>query len=95
VPSAPGIGRSRLEASCERVVAGHGPIGDGDLTPSAHSELLAQYVRVRLRRSRGDAETLTDLVVRAPGGYQLDDLALPLRDLWNRVPECFVHKGRS
>ena len=35
---------------------------------------------MRLRRTRGDAETLADLLVRAPGGDQLDDLPLPLGD---------------
>jgi hypothetical protein len=36
---------------------------------------------MRLRRPRGDAEALADLVVRQPGSDQLDHLALSLRDL--------------
>src|SRR5712692_6288688 len=73
VPSAPGVGRSRVEASGERVIAGKGPIGHRDLTPSGHTELLTQDVRMSLRRSRGDAETFTDFFVRTASGDELDD----------------------
>ncbi len=41
VPSAPAIGRSRFEASRERVVAGDRPIRHGDLPASGDTELLA------------------------------------------------------
>ena len=77
-PSVPGVGGS--EAFRERVFAGQQPVGDRDLPPSGDAELLAQDVAVRLRRPRRDAEALADLVVRQPGGDQLDHLALPLRD---------------
>src|SRR6266566_10030393 len=68
VPSAPAIGRSRFEASRERVVAGYRPVRHGDLPASSNTELLAEDVRVRLRRSGGDAKPLADFVIRAPGG---------------------------
>src|SRR6266566_2204947 len=80
VPSAPAIGRSRFEASRERVVAGYRPVRDRDLPASGNTELLAEDVRVSLRRSRGNAKALADFVIRAPGGDQLDDLPLPLGD---------------
>jgi hypothetical protein len=95
VPSAPAIGRSRLEASRERVVAGYGSVRHGDLPAACDSELLAQDIRMGLCRSRGDAKTLADLVVRAPGGDELDDLALPLGDRGEGVPQCVVHSGRN
>jgi hypothetical protein len=95
VPSAPAIGRSRLEASRERVVAGYRSIGHRDLPASGDPELLSQDIRMRLRRSRGDAQALADLVVRAPGGDELDDLALPLGDRGEGVPQCVVHEGRN
>src|SRR3989442_9643705 len=94
VPSAPAIGRSRLEASRERVVAGYRPVRHWDLPASRHTELLAQDVRMCLRRSRGNAKALADLVVRAPGGDELDDLALPLGDRGERVPQCVVHRSK-
>jgi hypothetical protein len=80
VPSAPAIGRSRFEASRERVVAGNRPVRHWDLAASGDTELLTEDVRVSFRRSRGDAKALADFVIRAPGGDQLDDLPLPLGD---------------
>jgi len=50
------------------------------LAASGTAELLPEHVRVGLRRSRRDAETAGDLVVRAAGGDQLDHLTLPIRD---------------
>src|SRR6266480_6991440 len=78
VPSAPVVGRSRLQASCERVIAGQCPVCHWNLAPAGHAELLAQDIRMRLCRARGNAEALADLFVRAPRGDQLDDLELPL-----------------
>ena len=46
---------------------------------------------MRLRRSRRDAETLTDLVVREPCGNQLDDFSLPLRQIGRRASQDLVH----
>jgi hypothetical protein len=59
---------------------GRRPVRHRDLAASGDTELLAEDVRVSLRRSRGDAKALADFVVRAPGGDQLDDLPLPLGD---------------
>lgn len=80
VPSAPAVGRSRLEASCEWVVAGDGSVRHRDLSPPGHTQLLAQNVRMSLRRSGGNAEPLAYLVVRATCGDQLDHLTLPVGD---------------
>jgi hypothetical protein len=44
VPSAPTIGRSRFEASCEWVVPGYRPVRDWDLPASGHTEFLPQDV---------------------------------------------------
>ena len=90
-PSVPGCGGSRSEASCERVVAGEQPIGDGDLTPSSHSELLPEDVAMRFRRPRRDAQPLADLVVRETLCDQLDDLALPVGDLQLPLVQYLCH----
>src|SRR3954451_22368718 len=95
VPSAPVIGRSRLEACRERVLAGQCPVRHRDLAPPGYAELLPQDVGVGLGRARGDAKALTDFFVRATCRDQLDDLALPLGDRGKRVPECVVHSGPS
>ena len=92
VPSAPAIGRSRFEASCEGVVSGYRPVRDWDLPASGHTEFLPQDVRMSFRRSRGDAEPLSDFLVRAPGGDELDDLPLPLGDIRKRLSQCVVHE---
>jgi len=44
------------------------------------------------RRSRGDAESLSHFIVRAPGGDELDDLPLPLGDVRKRLSQCVVHE---
>ena len=44
VPSAPAIGRSRFEASCERVFAGYRPVRHWDLPASGYAEFLPQDV---------------------------------------------------
>ena len=54
VVSAPFVGRSRLEASRERVVAGQSPVRHGNLASPGHAELLPQDIRVGLRRAWGD-----------------------------------------
>lgn len=91
VPSAPAVGRSRLEASCERVVTGDGSVRHGDLSPPGDTQLLAQNVRMSLRRSRGNTEPLADFVVRATCGDQLDHLTLPLGDRREGFAECVFH----
>ena len=48
-----------------------------------------------LRRSRGDAEPLSDFIVRAPGGDELDDLPLPLGDVRKGLSQCVVHDDRT
>src|SRR2546421_11187645 len=78
VPSAPAIGRSRLEASRERIVAGQRPIRHGDLAPPRDSELLAQDVGMRLGCSRGNAKALSNFVVGASRRDEFNDLALRL-----------------
>ena len=95
MPSAPAVGRSRLEASCERVVARDRPVRNRDLPASGDAELLTQDVRVSLRRPGGDAKALADFVVRAPGCDELDDLTLPLGDRGEGLAECVVHRVRS
>jgi len=95
VPSAPAVGRGRLEASCERVVAGQRAICHGDLASSRDAELLTQHVGMSLGGSRGNAEAFTDFIVRAPGCDELDDLLLPLGDGWKRVSKSVVHSSRS
>src|SRR5947208_16360384 len=52
-----------------------------DLAAAADAQLVAQGVAMRLGCSRGDAETYADLLVRASGGDQFDDLELPRGDL--------------
>jgi hypothetical protein len=95
VPSAPAVGRSRLEASRERVVAGDRPVRHWDLPASCDPELLSEDVRVCFRRPRRNAKALADFVIRAPGGDELDDLPLPLGDRGEGVPQCVVHGGRN
>jgi len=64
----------------EGIAASERPIRARDLATPCATELLPEYVRVRLGRSRRDAETAGDLFVGTPGGNQLDHLALPIRD---------------
>ena len=78
LPSAPRP--VRVEALCERVVAGEAPVCDRQLTPTTHAELLPQDVAMRLDRPGGDAEPLRDFVVGATGGDEDDHIALPGRD---------------
>ena len=94
-PSVPGCGGSGSEASRERVVAGEQPIGDGNLTPARHAELLPEDVAVRLRRPRRDAQPLADLVVRETLCDQLDDLALPLGDLQLPLVQYLCHVAEA
>src|SRR5436190_19917339 len=79
-PSVPGGGWSRSEAFRQWVAAGQRAIGTRDLPAPGAAELLAEHVRVSLRRPRRDAETACDLVVRATVSDQLDHLTLPIRD---------------
>jgi hypothetical protein len=81
VPSVPRIGQSRAEASVERVVSREQPIGRRDLATPRDTELLAKDICMRLRRTRRDAEAVTDLLVRASRRDQRDDLALAVRDV--------------
>src|SRR5919108_2071773 len=75
----------------ERVDAGQEPVGDRDLTPPRHAELLAQDVGVSFHRAGRDAELGSDLLVREPQCYQLDDLALTLGDRRRCLRERLVH----
>ena len=90
-PSVPGSGGSGSEASRERVVAGQQSVGDRNLPASGHSELLAQDVAMRLRGAGRDAQTLADLVVREPGGDQLDHFALAIGDLQVPLGQYLCH----
>src|SRR4051812_17969373 len=77
VTAGPAIGSASLsEASREGVEAGQRPVRDRDLPAAWNAELAAQDVGVRLRCPRRDAELEPDLLVRVPGGDQLDDLLL-------------------
>jgi hypothetical protein len=68
----------------EGVAAGQRSIRAWDLPTSGATELLTEHVGVGLRRTRRDAETASDLLIRASGGDQLDHLTLPIRN--NRRP---------
>jgi hypothetical protein len=95
VPSAPVVDRSRLQASRERVIARECPVRHRNLASPGHTQLLPEDIRMGLRRSRRDAEALAYLLVGAPRGDELDDLALPLGDRGERVSQCVVHDGQS
>src|SRR5262252_7642903 len=86
LPSAPGAGKSRCKLTREGVLAGERLERGRNLPPPRHAELLAQHVAMRLSRSGRDAETLSDLVVRAPARDQHNDLELAL----GQVGLCLV-----
>ena len=80
-PRAPGAAlvatrRDEAQTSREWIVARNGHVCRRDLPPPGDAELLPQDVGVSLRRSRRDAEANTHLLVRAPGGDELDDFPL-------------------
>src|SRR5919201_2916951 len=93
-PSAPVVGRSRLQASRQRVIAGQRAISDRDLPPSSHAELLTQHVRMSLRRTRGNAKPLADFHVRAAGGDELDDFDLSWSERGQRSLQRVVHGAK-
>lgn len=64
----------------QRILAGYQPKRRRNLTPPHDAQLAAEYVAMGFRRSRGNAETASYLVVRASGGDQLDDLSLTNRE---------------
>ena len=64
------------------------------LTPARHTELPAQDVGVSLGRSWRDAESRTNLLVGTACRYQLNDLALPVGDRWDRRLGGFVHSPK-
>ena len=66
----------------EGVLAGERLERGRNLPPPRHAELLAQHIAMRLRRSGRDAETLSDLVVRASARDQHNDLELALGEVW-------------
>jgi hypothetical protein len=76
---------------CERVVAGQASIRDWKLPATTHAELLTKYIAMRLHRSGGDAEPLSDLVIRATGGDEDDHLALPVSDRRTPLSRCVRH----
>src|SRR5262245_16218140 len=86
LPSAPGAGKSRCKLTREGVLTGERLERGRDLPPPRHAELLAQHIAVRLGCSGRDAETLSDLVVRAPSRDQRNDLELAL----GQVGLCLV-----
>jgi hypothetical protein len=79
-PSVPGGSGNCSEALGERVAPRQPSVGAWDLPTPRASELLSKHVRVGLRRPRRDTETVSDFLVRAAGGDQLDHLALPIGD---------------
>src|SRR5579884_2534307 len=85
-PSAPGAGKGRRKLTREGVLAGERLERGRNLPPPRHAELLAQHVAMRLRCPGRDAETLSDLVVRAPARDQRNDLELAL----GQVGLCLV-----
>src|SRR5262249_5047640 len=94
VPSAPVVGYCRLQASRERVVARQRAVRDRDLSPARDAELLTKNIGVRLRRPRGNAKSLADLVVRTAGSDELDHLDLARREARNRSSQSVIH-GRE
>lgn len=82
------------EAMRERILACEEAICDRYLSSPRDAELLAKDIAVRLRRSRGDPESLADLLVGATGGNQLDHLALAIRDARGDLGERFLHGWR-
>jgi hypothetical protein len=81
------------EACGEGIPPRLNPVRDRDLSPPRDTELLPQRVGMRLRRPRRDAKAPADLVVRASGRYQLDDLPLTLGDRGRHVCAGGVHGG--
>src|SRR5205823_13546273 len=81
LPSAPGAGNGRRKLTGEGVLSGERLERGRDLPPPRHAELLAQHVAMRLRCPGRDAETLSDLVVRAPARDQRNDLELALGEV--------------
>ena len=92
-PSAPVVGSRRLQACRQRVLSRQQPERDRNLPPSRHAQLLPQHVAMRLRRPRRDAETASDLLVRATVSDQLDHLTLPIRDDGRALMQDFDHGG--
>src|SRR5262245_17756786 len=92
-PSVPGVGGSGSEAFWEGVLSGQRSVRARDLPAAGAAELLAEHVRMSLRRPRRDAEPASDLLVRAPIGDQLDHLALPFRDDRRALVQHFDHGG--
>src|SRR5919201_611993 len=78
--SVPGDGGSVSEALWEGVFAGERAVRARDLPAPGAPELLAEHIRVSLRRSRRNAEAAGDFVVRASVSDQLDHLTLPSCD---------------
>ena len=68
--------RLQVSPDGQRILAREQPEGDRDLAPTRHTELLAEDVAVRLGGPGGDPEPCSNLVVRAPGCDQGDDLPL-------------------
>jgi hypothetical protein len=85
VPSVPAPGVFGGEALGERIFAS--PLAERvrDLTPTRHAKLLTKHVAVRLRRSRRDAEPLSDFFVGATRCNQLYDLPLPWSQDWRAL----------
>lgn len=87
-------GRRRPEALGKRVFTREEPVGDRDLSAPGDAKFLSKHVAMRLRRSRRDAESLANFLIRAPSGDEFDDLALPLCDgRWN-LSERLLHGRR-
>ena len=91
VPSVPPASSGRAEALGEGIHAGEESIGDGDLAPAGDSELLAQDVGMGLHGARGDAQLISDLLVREALGDELDDLTLAVRERRCSLRERLVH----
>jgi hypothetical protein len=81
---------------CEqRILACQEPKGDRDLASTPHAELLPQDVAVSLGGSGGDPEPRSDLIVRAAGCDERDDLALAIRDRRSPSFRDQLHHGRD
>ncbi len=91
VPLVPRADSDRPEASRKGVFACEEPVGDWDLAPPGDAELLPKHIAMCLGGSRRDAQSLADLLVRATGGNQLDDLKLPWGDARRDPRKCFLH----
>ena len=92
VPSGPG--RRPATGVREGILTSEDAKRRRDVPPSRDAELPPQRVGMRLGRPWGDAERRSDLVVRAAGGDEGDDLALPCGQVGAGLTNRIAHGAR-